>query len=209
MIICLADTPSSTDVFGFITTLSIFAVLAMNLKNLFWPQKPLEQQYVLRYEFEELKDEKVEDKKSVKEHNEALENKLEARMEQFRASFNDKLDSYVSKAEFMKIETKLEAMINNHDKLSGYTSKSIDKLADELSNKVTDIHIRIDTMHKDITKELAVDLNRILEKIDTTTRDKILMFDKFNSKLNNLEIQITRLDNKNKHKSDDMKSSED
>lgn len=188
MSILLADF-TFNDILTVLTAISVAIIMTVNIKNLFWPSKPIGQQYVEQHELDNTSTEvnkKVDD----------LRNTTLALVSELKTNLSATLTSYVTRSEYQKVDSRLETLAQNHKELADYTHDNVHNLLD----KINAIALRIETMHRSIDKEMSADRDRILEKIENTTKEKLVVIEKlfarieYNSdRIIGLEAQINSI----------------
>lgn len=154
-----------------ITVLGVLVSLALNLKSLFWPSKPMEEETVRKQELKEVED------------------KIDAKFYEYKNNHSVILMSYVPRAEFQKLESRIEFLAQNYKELSEYSHKNID----DVLNKANQIALRIEALHHAIDKDRAGDRDKILEKIEQTSKDRSTHIDTLSNRISGLEFQVTEL----------------
>lgn len=155
---------SPQDIGVLILSVSVLVIMADRIKALFFPNKSIDQELVRK-----------------------------ADLAEYKTNLMSLLATYVSRLEMQKLESKFEILSDNqktiadsHKALGDFTQKNVQ----DLLEKINAIAIRIEVMHRDISKEVGASGEKVIARLEIQEDDQRMVIDKLSSKL---EVSSARL----------------
>lgn len=145
---------SFADIGMVLTALAVILLVIDRVKTIFWPSKPMDEEYVRKAE---LSQELTEIKTSHSKYVDDL--KIDSN-DQIK-DLKEKMETFVTRLELQRLESQILVLVNDHKDLVKWTATKYD----DMSRSISDLRVSIEQVRREIRVETDNAADKIIRHI--------------------------------------------